>query len=165
MGIAYGACVACGFFIHFGSSFSGMEAIGQSAIFNKIGLLRWSAFAVVFIVPWFANQRAVVNNGKLIDPEAFAYNHNFPHLCVFINKIGLAEMSECLVDEYTTELGVDNDGIFAPCYGFCREQIDGAFGSFLAFLLLILDIVKASQVAHRMVGLLYVHAVSSHCQK
>src|SRR3990167_6812513 len=165
MCIAYGACIACGFFIHLGSRFSGMEAIGQSAIVNKIGFLRWSAFAVVFIVPCFANQRAVVYNGKLIDPETFAYNHNFPHLCVFINKIGLAEMSECLVDEDTTKFGVDNDGIFAPRYGFCREQVDGAFGYFFTFLLLILDIVKASQITHGMISLLHIHAVSSHCQE
>ena len=87
----------------------------------------WSAFTIVFIVSCFANQRAVVYNGKLIDPEAFANNHNFPHLCIFINKISLTEMSECLVDEDTTELGVDNDGIFASGYWFCREQVDGAF--------------------------------------
>src|SRR3990172_11426688 len=108
MGIAYGACIACGFFIHFGSSFPGMEAIGQSTIFNKVGFLCWSAFAIVFIVSCFANQRAVVYNGKPVDPEAFANNHNFPHLFVFINKISLTEMSECLVEEDHTKLGVYN---------------------------------------------------------
>src|SRR5574340_45522 len=105
-----------------------MKSIGQDTIFYKISFLCWRTLIIIFIIPCFANKRAVVNNGKGVDPETFANNHNFPHFYILINKISFAQMPKGLVDKDTAKFGINNNGILTPCYWLCRKEINCAFG-------------------------------------
>ena len=97
--IVDGAGVAGGRLAHGRGGFPGVEPADQDPLANEIGAAAGRSLVVVFEAAAQAGEGGAVDDVEMLLAEPLPQHHDLLHARVFVNEIGLGEVTEGLVDE------------------------------------------------------------------
>ena len=121
-----------------------------------------NALVVVAIAASKAWHGGAVDNVEVLPTEAFAQDHNLLHPLVFVDVVGLGEVSEGFVDEHSGENRLEHDGVLAAFDLGGFQQFHGAAAHLGGFVVEAFNLRKIASAAQADAGLLDIRAVARH---